>query len=240
MAAEHTVRSFERELEQLEKAVLEMGKVTLTQFSDAMRSITAGNTRFSAGIMERDRLVDERVRGIDSLTVRLLALRQPVALDLRSIMAALRIAIDLERIADYACNVAERTLYLPPDPPPQPVARILAMGQINREMLFEVMAAYRRRDAAKAESIWSRDQEVDAVYSKLLVDLRSYMIEDPQRIEACTDLLFMTKSIERVGDHIKNIAEHIHYAVHGTQLHEAEAARFRSAPEVGASQENVH
>jgi len=114
------------------------------------------------------------------------------------------------------------------------------MGQINREMLFEVMAAYRRRDAAKAESIWSRDQEVDAVYSKLLVDLRSYMIEDPQRIEACTDLLFMTKSIERVGDHIKNIAEHIHYAVHGTQLHEAEAARFRSAPEVGASQENVH
>ncbi len=240
MAAEHTVRSFERELDQLEKAVLEMGKVTLTQFSDAMRSITAGNTRFSAGIMERDRLVDERVRGIDSLTVRLLALRQPVALDLRSIMAALRIAIDLERIADYACNVAERTLDLPPDPPSQPVARILAMGQINREMLFEVMAAYRRRDAAKAESIWSRDQEVDAVYSKLLVDLRSYMIEDPQRIEACTDLLFMTKSIERVGDHIKSIAEHIHYAVHGTQLHEAEAARFRSAPEVGASQENVH
>lgn len=240
MAAEHTVRSFERELEQLEKAVLEMGKVTLTQFSDAMRSITAGNTRFSAGIMERDSLVDERARGIDSLTVRLLALRQPVALDLRSIMAALRIAIDLERIADYACNVAERTLYLPPDPPSQPVATILAMGQINREMLAEVMAAYRRRDAAKAAIIWSRDQEVDAVYSKLLVDLRSFMIGDPRRIDACTDLLFMTKSIERVGDHIKNIAEHIHYAVHGTQLHEAEVSRFRSAPEVGASQENGH
>ncbi len=240
MAAEHTVRSFERELEQLEKAVLEMGKVTLTQFSDAMRSITAGNTRFSAGIMERDSLVDERARGIDSLTVRLLALRQPVALDLRSIMAALRIAIDLERIADYACNVAERTLYLPPDPPSQPVATILAMGQINREMLAEVMAAYRRRDAAKAAIIWSRDQEVDAVYSKLLVDLRSYMIEDPRRIEACADLLFMTKSIERVGDHIKNIAEHIHYAVHGTQLHEAEAARFRLTPEDCASQEDIH
>lgn len=240
MAAEHAVRSFERELEQLEKAVLEMGKVTLTQFSDAMRSITAGNTRFSAGIMERDSLVDERARGIDSLTVRLLALRQPVALDLRSIMAALRIAIDLERIADYACNVAERTLYLPPDPPSQPVATILAMGQINREMLAEVMAAYRRRDAAKAAIIWSRDQEVDAVYSKLLVDLRSFMIEDPRRIDACTDLLFMTKSIERVGDHIKNIAEHIHYAVHGNQLHEAEVSRFRSAPEIGASQENVH
>ncbi len=240
MAAEHAVRSFERELEQLEKAVLEMGKVTLTQFSDAMRSITAGNTRFSAGIMERDSLVDERARGIDSLTVRLLALRQPVALDLRSIMAALRIAIDLERIADYACNVVERTLYLPPDPPSQPVATILAMGQINREMLAEVMAAYRRRDAAKAAIIWSRDQEVDAVYSKLLVDLRSFMIEDPRRIDACTDLLFMTKSIERVGDHIKNIAEHIHYAVHGNQLHEAEVSRFRSAPEIGASQENVH
>ena len=102
MAAEHTVRSFEQEMEQLEQAILDMGEVTLTQFSDAMRSITAGNTRFSAGIMERDSLVDERARGIDSLTVRLLALRQPVALDLRSIMAALRIAIDREHIADYA------------------------------------------------------------------------------------------------------------------------------------------
>lgn len=240
MAAEHTVRSFEQELEQLEKAILDMGEVTLTQFADAMRSITAGNTRFSAGIMEKDSNVDERAHDVDSRTVRLLALRQPVALDLRNIMAALRISIDLERIADYACNVAERTLYLPSNPPPRPVATILAMGQINREMLSDVMDAYRRRDAAKAAEIWSRDQEVDAVYSKLLVDLRAFMIEDPQRIDACTDLLFITKSMERVGDHIKNIAEHIHYAVHGAQLHEVEAARFRSAPEVGASQENVH
>ena len=240
MTVEHTVRSFEQELEQLEKAIIEMGELTLTQFADSMRSITAGNTKFSATIMEKDSNVDERAHDVDSLTVRLLALRQPVALDLRNIMAALRISIDLERIADYACNVAERTLYLPPSPPSKPVATILTMGQITREMLYEVMDAYRWRDASKASKIWSRDQEVDAVYSKLLVDLRAFMIGDPQRIDACTDLLFITKSIERVGDHIKNIAEHIHYAVHGTQLHEAEAARFRPTPEVCISQKSVH
>lgn len=240
MTAEHTVRSFEQELEQLEKAILEMGELTQTQFADAMRAITAGNTRFSTGIMERDSMVDERAHDIDNRTVRLLALRQPVALDLRNIMAALRISIDLERIADYACNVAERTLYLPPNSPSKPLATIVTMGQITREMLFEVMDAYRWRDASKASLIWSRDQEVDAVYFKLLVDLRAFMVGEPQRIDACTDLLFITKSIERVGDHIKNIAEHIHYAVCGTQLFEVEAARFRLTPGDCVSEENVH
>jgi phosphate transport system protein len=223
MAADHTVRSFDRELEQLKMAILELGELTLTQFTDSMRSFTAGDITLSARIMEKDNDVDECARALDNRTVRLLALRQPVAQDLRSIIAALRISIDLERIADYAFNVAERTLHLPPNPPSKPVATILTMGQVTQEMLHEVMEAYRRHDASMAARIWSRDQEVDAVYSTLLVELRAFMIRDPQRIDACTDLLFITKSIERVGDHIKNIAEHIYYAVHGTQLHEAEA-----------------
>jgi phosphate transport system protein len=121
MSADHTVRSFDQELKQLDKAILELGGLTAQQVADSIRSIIARDTKFSANIMESDSNVDDGALEIDSHTVRLLALRQPAAMDLRNIIAALRISIDLERIADYAFNVAERTLYLTRNPPSKPV-----------------------------------------------------------------------------------------------------------------------
>jgi phosphate transport system protein len=239
MSADHTVKSFDQELRQLEKGIVELGELTAQQFAASLESITARDTKFSARIMENDSAVDERALEVDNHIVRLLALRQPVALDLRNILAALRISIDLERIADYAFNVAERTLYLTRNPPSNPVQTIVHMGRCAQEMLHDVLDAYRSRDVIKACEVWSRDRKVDSIYSQLLVDLRAYMIKDPLNIDACTDLLFMTKSIERVGDHIKNIAEHIYYAVQGTQLHEAETLRSPSMSGLAMPQESV-
>ena len=199
MSADHTVRSFDQELKQLEKTILELGGLTAQQVADSIRSITARDTKFSARIMESDNAVDERALDVDNHTVRLLALRQPVAQDLRNILAALRISIDLERIADYAFNVAERTLHLTRNPPSKPVKTIVQMGRFAQEMLHDVLDAYRWRNAFKACEVWSRDREVDSIYSQLLSDLRGFMIENPNNIEACTDLLSSPKALNGSG-----------------------------------------
>jgi len=221
MSADHTVRSFDEELKRLDHAILDMGELTKQQLADAMRSMVTRDTKLGAKVLEGDARVDERALEVENLTVRLIALRQPMAIDLRNIIAALRISIDLERIADYAFNVAERILYLTQIPPVRPVQAMVQMGQVTQRMLNNVLDAYRQRDASKAYEVWYRDRDVDEIYAELLSDLRTLMVDGPQNIDACTDLLFITKSIERIGDHIKNVAEHIHYAVHGTRLNEA-------------------
>jgi phosphate transport system protein len=150
----------------------------------------------------------------------MLALRQPVAGDLRSIVTALRISSDIERIADYAKNVAKRALALNQAPPIRPEAAVPRMGALAQQMIKDILDAYVERDAEKARAVWQRDEEVDDLYNSLFRELLTYMMEDPRSITTCTHLLFIAKNIERIGDHTTNVAELIHYQVLGRRLQE--------------------
>jgi phosphate transport system protein len=152
--------------------------------------------------------------------VRLLALRQPVASDLRRVVAALRVSGDLERIGDYAANVAKRTLALTQMPAVRPAGGIPRMGRLVQQIIKDVLDAWSDNDADRAYLAWSRDEEVDELYNSLFRELLTYMMEDPRNISACTHILFMAKNIERMGDHATNIAETLYYVVNGTPLRE--------------------
>ena len=150
----------------------------------------------------------------------MLALRQPMAKDLRAIVAALRIAGDLERIGDYAKNVAKRTMALNQVPAVRLAASIPRMGKLVQQIIKDILDAYTERDADKAYAAWSRDEEVDGMYNSLFRELLTYMMEDPRNITPCTHILFIAKNIERMGDHATNIAETIYFVVHGVPMTE--------------------
>jgi phosphate transport system protein len=176
------------------------------------------DSRLAADVVEADARVDQLEHDIEGMALRLLALRQPMAVDLRQILAALKTASDLERIADYATNVAKRSIVLNQTPPVRPAFAIPRMGRLGQAMIKDVLDAYVERDADKALLVWARDEELDEMYTSLFRELLTYMIEDPRNITACTHLLFMAKNIERIGDHSTNIAETLYFMVHGTPL----------------------
>lgn len=155
---------------------------------------------------------------MDRLTVRMLALRQPVGIDLRSILSALKIATDLERIADYAANIAKCIEDLSASTLIDPVDSIVRMTQVAKTMLEDVLQAYSRSDIKLAIDVWHRDDLIDKVYSQLLIQLRNSMKQDAMNIDPCTTLIFVGKSVERIGDHITNISEHIYFKVLGEEL----------------------
>ncbi|MCU0587178.1 MAG: phosphate signaling complex protein PhoU [Syntrophobacteraceae bacterium] len=215
MVTEHTVRSFSNELKALDQSIQEMGRLVISQIGDAMKAIVDLDLERASAVIQRDRSVDDLERAVDQMTVRLLALRQPVALDLRVIMAALRVSIDLERIADYAANIAKRVRDLKQAPMAKPMAEIVRMGDHARAMLDDVLRAYLTRDAELALQVWGRDDEIDRIYTGLLYTLRDSMAADQQAVTPCSHLLLVAKCMERMGDHITNIAEHIQFLVRG-------------------------
>ena len=150
--------------------------------------------------------------------VRLLALRQPMAIDLRQIVAALKISSDLERIGDYAANVAKRAIALSQMPPLKPLFAIPRMARLVQQSIKDVLDAYTEADAVKAVQVWQRDEEVDEMYTSLFRELLTYMMEDQRNISASIHLLFIAKNVERMGDHATNIAETIHFIVHGHDI----------------------
>jgi len=216
--SEHIVKSYDEELHRLSNTIVEMGGLAESQLASAIEAVEERDSELAARVVEGDTKVDQLERDIDNLGLRLLALRQPVARDLREIFAALKIASDLERIGDYAANVAKRSIALGQSPPVQPVYALPRMAQLAQALVKDVIDAYVAHDADKAYSVWVRDREIDEMYSSLFRELLTYMMEDPRSIGACTHLLFMAKNIERVGDHATNIAENLYYLVHGTPL----------------------
>jgi phosphate transport system protein len=152
------------------------------------------------------------------MVVKLLATRQPMALDLRIIAMALKISNDLERTSDYAKGIAKRAIRLSEQPQLKPFITIPLMAATCQTMLKEVLDAYVERDVDKAMEVWQRDKAVDALYDQLFRELLSYIIEDPRKTSVCIDLLFIAKNLERIGDHATNIAEKIHYMIHGAQI----------------------
>src|SRR5437867_6148832 len=221
MAAEHSIKSYDEELERLNNMIVEMGGLAESQLAAATEVVIERDSDRAIHVVEGDAQVDQLERDLDNLAIRLLALRQPMARDLREIFAALKIGSDLERICDYAANVAKRSMALNQTPPVRPVYALPRMAHLAELLVKEVIDAYVARDAEKAYAVWTRDAEVDEMYSSLFRELLTYMMEDPRNISACTHLLFMAKNIERIGDHATNIAEDLYYLVHGTPLVEA-------------------
>jgi phosphate transport system protein len=215
---QHTVKSYDEELAHLTNIIARMGGMAEAQFAAALEALARRDSDLAVRVIAGDAQVDELEREVQHFTVRLLALRQPVASDLRHIVAALKISSELERIADYAANVAKRGLVLNELPPVKPMSAVLQLAKLVQGILKDIMDATIERDVEKAIGVWHRDEEVDDMYTGLFRELLTYMMEDPRTITACTHLLFMAKNIERIGDHATNIAEVLHFHVVGTPL----------------------
>jgi len=216
METDHIVKSFDDELAKLDNMIAEMGGLAEVQLADAIGALVRRDVELANRVIEKDRRIDAIENELHSFTIRLLALRQPMADDLRIIVAALKISSNLERVGDYAKNIAKRTFVLAKGPPlggtAQSIARMAALVQV---MIKNVLDAYIQRDAAKAGDVRARDEEVDQVYNSLFRELLTYMMEDPRNITAATHLLFVAKNVERIGDHVTGIAEQIHFMVMG-------------------------
>lgn len=219
MLQEHIVKSFDQALDGLRRTIMEMGGLAENQIETAIRSVVRRDTGLAAEVVRLDSRMDAYEDAVDAGAVRLLALRQPVAADLREIVSALKIAADLERVGDYAANIAKRAMTLSHAPPGlRPVSGIPRMGRRVQANIKEVLDAYTERDVGRALDAWSRDGEVDDLYTSLFRETLTYMLEDPRNITPCTHLLFIAKNLERIGDHATNIAETIHYLVEGRPI----------------------
>jgi len=228
MATEHIIKSYDEELRRLNNTITQMDGLGESQLAAAIEAVVKRDSELAARVVEGDAQVDQLEREVDGLVVRLLALRQPMARDLREILAALRIASDLERICDYAANVAKRSIVLNQSPPVKPVYTLPRMVRLAQALTKDVLDAYVARDADKALVVWARDEELDEMYSSLFRELLTYMMEDPRNITACTHLLFMAKNVERIGDHATNIAETVYFLVNGTPLTQVRPKRDNS------------
>ncbi len=221
MTTDHIVKSYDQELEALRGAIVQMGGIAESQLQVAIQCVMKRDSHLAGQVVQGDERLDEYEVQIDADVVRMLALRQPMASDLREIVSALKIAADLERMGDYAANVAKRAIALSQVPPVKPVAGIPRMGRMVLEIIKDVLDAYTERDLDKALAAWHRDEEVDDLYTSLFRETLTYMMEDPRNITPCTHLLFTAKNIERIGDHATNIAENIHFLIEGRPITDA-------------------
>ena len=216
----HIVKSYEQELRRLRGLMTEMGGIVENQVALAAQAAVQQDGAAATRAVEEDQRVDALERGVQQFVIRLLALRQPVADDLRQIVAALKMTGDLERIGDYAANIAKRSIVLGEFAFPYSMAGLAHMFRMVQENLKLVVDAVGDNDAGKAVQVWRSDDVVDEIYNALFRELITYMMEDPRNITPCTHLLFIAKNLERIGDHATNIAETVHYAATGEALPE--------------------
>ena len=209
-SSEHIVKSFDEELERLTKTIVRMGGMSESLLASAVEALRRRDSDLASKVVQSDKEIDDMETEISDSSIHMLALRQPMAGDLRVVVSALKISSDLERIGDYAANVAKRVLALNQLPSMEPAGTIPRMARLVQANIKDVLDAYVNRDA-----------EVDEMYTSLFRELLTYMMEDPRNITPCTHLIFIAKNIERIGDHATNIAEVIHFLVKGTTIEEA-------------------
>ena len=216
---EHIVRSYDQELELLDKKIAQMGGLVEQCLARGFDALVRRDPRLAEAVVADDRKADMLEGEIQELTIQMIARRQPMAIDLRHIMTVLKIAGDLERTGDLAKNIAKRALAVSGENHPKSLMTGLKhMTELALRQLKDVLDAYAERDADKALGVWRHDEQIDAMYNSLFRELLTYMMEDPRNIGLCTHLLFGAKNIERIGDHTTNIAENVYYLVHGTTL----------------------
>jgi phosphate transport system protein len=220
---DHTVKAFDQEIGELRALVAEMGGRAEAAVAGAMTALQRRDNDLAGQIVGKDRLIDELEARLEKLVVQTIALRAPMANDLREIIAALKIAGVVERIGDYAKNIAKRVPLISHLKGEEPLALLPAMGQITREMVKSALDAFAARDPDQALAVIEQDRAVDDFYNSIFRTMVTYMMENPRTISESAHILFIAKNLERVGDHATNVAEMVYYAATGQ--HPPERAR---------------
>lgn len=221
MDQEHIVKAFDEDLSQIESLIMEMGGLAEAQITDASTALSRRDVELGNSVIANDERIDALEAEVDATVVRILAQRQPMAQDLRAVVVAPKIASNLERIGDYAKNMAKRTSVLAQSKPiGSAPATITRMCEAVQAMMKSVLDAYVARDKEAADDVRLRDAEVDQMHNTLFRELLTYMMEDPRAITPCMHLLFIAKNVERMGDHATSIAEQVHYMVTGETFDE--------------------
>ncbi len=219
MPREHIVKSYDEELALLKAKMTTMAKTVEAQLNKAVQALGGRDVFLARTIVRDDEKVNELQRELETQTVKLLALRQPMARDLRAVIAGLKTASDLERIGDYAANIALHVRDLSNVSLERPLGLLIRMGETATGMLQDVVEAYQKMDVRKAIEVWHRDDEIDGIYADLLRELRDCMTRDAQNVKVYTGLIFVARCCERIGDHVTNVAENVYFVEEGEPYH---------------------
>jgi phosphate transport system protein len=216
---DHTTKAFDVDLQEITRKVAEMGGLAERQIADATRALVERDGDLAERVISTDPTIDAMQHDIEEKAILTIARRQPMAVDLREIIGAIRIAGDLERVGDLAKNIAKRTVTIGAEARlPRALVGLRHMNELATELMKDVLDAYAQRDVERAQAVWTRDAELDALEDSVFRDLLTHMMEDPRNISFCAHLLFCSKNIERIGDHATNIAETVFYLVTGGTL----------------------
>ncbi len=216
---EHTVKSFDEELVYIDRLIRDMAGQAASMVQQATLSLTQSDTAMAQRVISEDAIMDARQRDLDEAAIKLIAKRQPMAQDLRAVVGAIRMGADLERIGDLAKNIAKRVGAVGQTPTPKTLAfSIESMSELVLQQVRGVVEHYVARDGEALKKLRADDEQIDIRYTSVFRELLTYMMEDARNITACTHLLFCAKNLERIGDHVTNIAENAYYVVTGQQL----------------------
>ena len=213
--AEHTVKAFDEDITRLRGLIAEMGGLAEVAIAEALDALVRGDVELAEKVVARDKRIDALETEVDKLAVRIIALRAPMADDLREVIAALKIGGVVERIGDYSKNIAKRVGMIEGRARFEPLTLLPAMGELASEMVHDVLTAYAARDPDLAREVIATDAKVDAFYNSIFRNLVSHMVENPSTISSAAQLLFVARNIERIGDHATNVAEMVHFAATG-------------------------
>ncbi|MBY0430180.1 MAG: phosphate signaling complex protein PhoU [Rhodospirillales bacterium] len=235
----HIVSKYDQELANLHDLLARMGELAQGQMAATIDALLAGDAGAASRVMAEDSAVNACEHEVNEQSVRLLALRSPVADDLRAVVTGLKVASAIERVADHAANVASRTLALNQHTPKAALRGIVHLGRLVADLFAQALDAYLARAPDRAMEVWRRDQEVDDLHSSLFRELLTYMMEDPRTITACSHLVFIAKDLERVGDQATNIAEMTSYLVTARPITDDRPKRDVSSSIGAGSDEDV-
>ncbi len=216
--SDHIAKAYDNDISALKTQLAEMGGIAEEQLASAIQALIRRDTALADKVIRGDELLDELERRIEEKAILTIAKRQPMAQDLREIIVAIRVSSDIERIGDLAKNTAKRTHAISEALPRNLSSGLTRMGQMAQTQLNQVLNAYAKRDDEMGLAVWRADEDLDALYNSIFRELLTYMMEDPRKIGECTHLLFGAKNLERIGDHTTNIAENIHFLIHGKAI----------------------
>ena len=214
----HTVKAFDNDIGRLRGLISQMGGLAEDAIAKAMQALTRNDLELADQVRAEDKRIDALEAEVERLAVQIIALRAPMAVDLREVVAALKIAGLVERIGDYAKNIAKRLPMIDGEHRIEPISILPAMGRMASEMVREVLDAFAARDAEAAVRVCESDSALDDFYDSIFRTLVTYMVENPKTISQVAHLLFVAKNLERVGDHATNVAEMVYFAATGTQM----------------------
>jgi phosphate transport system protein len=228
MAQQHTVKAFDTDIGQLRGLVSQLGGLAEAAIDRAIRALQRADLELAAQVYADDKQLDAIAAEVERLAVRIIALRAPMAVDLREVVAALKMASVLERIGDYAKNIARRVALIEGEHRIEPVSILPAMGRMAAEMVREALDAFAARDPDRAVAVCLRDDALDDFYDSIFRTLVTHMVENPKTIGQVAHLLFVAKNLERIGDHATNVAEMVYFAATGTQMADRDRSEGRN------------